>query len=120
MRKNSTIITYIRKVLATVVAAVVSTVVCAEGIADMKFSRMTSRDGLSCGVVNFVYKDSTGYVWIATNFGLNRYDGTRVKTFYNDPNDSTSLAFNAVDRIQCDYRGWLWLNQYTSLSLIHI
>ena len=119
MRKNSTIITYIRKVLATVVAAVVSTVVCAEGIADMKFSRMTSRDGLSCGVVNFVYKDSTGYVWIATNFGLNRYDGTRVKTFYNDPNDSTSLAFNAVDRIQCDYRGWLWLNQYTSYCTLN-
>lgn len=119
MRKNSTIITYIRKVLATVVAAVVSTVVCAESIADMKFSRMTSRDGLSCGVVNCVYKDSTGYVWIATNFGLNRYDGTRVKTFYNDPNDSTSLAFNAVERIQCDYRGWLWLNQYTSYCILN-
>lgn len=102
------------RIFAVTVVAVMSMAVCASGIADMKFSRMNSRDGLSCGAVNCVYKDSTGYLWIGTNFGLNRYDGTRVKTFYHDPNDSTSLAFNTVERIQCDYRGWLWLNQYTS------
>lgn len=119
MRNEQTIATGTLRMLAVAAAAVVAAVVWAGGIPDMKFSRMTSRDGLSCGVVNFVYKDSTGYVWIATNFGLNRYDGTRVKTFYNDPNDSTSLAFNAVERIQCDYRGWLWLNQYTNYCTLN-
>lgn len=88
-------------------------------IANMKFSRMTSRDGLSCGVVNCVYKDSTGYLWIGTGFGLNRYDGTRVKTYYNDPNDSTSLAFNNVERIKCDYRGYLWLSQMTAYCTLN-
>lgn len=80
-------------------------------IPDMKFARITSRDGLSCGMVNSVYKDSAGFVWIATDFGLNRYDGTRIKTYYNNPNDSTSLGFNNVDNIACDYRGHLWLSQ---------
>lgn len=105
--------------LSAVVMAAVSVAVYGSGIADMKFSRMNSRDGLSCGAVNCVYKDSTGYMWIGTGFGLNRYDGTRVKCFYHDPNDSTSLAFNAVDRIQCDYRGWLWLNLYTSYCTLN-
>lgn len=101
-----------RLVVTAVAAAIFSSAVSAEeGIADMKFSRLTSRDGLSCGVVNSVYKDSAGFLWIATAFGLNRYDGTRIKAYYSDPADSTSLAFNNIERIKCDYRGHLWISQ---------
>lgn len=100
-----------RHVVVMVLVAVCSLGCWANDIADLKFVRLTSRDGLSCGNINGVYQDSVGCIWIGTGFGLNRYDGTRVKVYYNNPNDSTSLAFNNVYSIMCDYRGHLWLSQ---------
>ena len=63
-------------------------------IPDMKFRRLDTRDGLSNSTINFLYQDSRGFVWIGTSYGLNRYDGYRFRTFYNDPNDTTTLRNN--------------------------
>jgi len=52
------------------------------GIPEMKFRRLDTRNGLSNSQVNCVYRDSRGFVWIGTVYGLNRYDGYRVKTFF--------------------------------------
>ena len=34
--------------------------------------------------ISTVYKDKSGFLWIATSNGLGRYDGSRLKTFYID------------------------------------
>ena len=44
-------------------------------IPDMKFRRLDTPDGLSSSQINNIFKDSRGYVWISTPYGLNRYDG---------------------------------------------
>ena len=44
-------------------------------IPDMKFRRLDTPNGLSSSQINCIYKDSRGYVWIGTPYGLNRYDG---------------------------------------------
>ena len=63
-------------------------------IPDMKFRRLDTRDGLSNSTINYLFQDSKGYVWIGTSYGLNRYDGYRFRTFYSDPNDTTTLRNN--------------------------
>ena len=68
-------------------------------IPDMKFRRLDTRDGLSNSTINYLFQDSKGYVWIGTSYGLNRYDGYRFRTFYSDPNDTTTLRNNYVDQI---------------------
>ena len=80
-------------------------------IPDMKFRRLDTRDGLSNSQVNCIYKDSRGFVWIGTSYGLNRYDGYRVKTFYSNRADSTSLRDNYVEHIFEAYDGKLWIKQ---------
>ena len=45
------------------------------GNPEMKFRRLDTRNGLSNSQVNCVYRDSRGFVWIGTAYGLNRYDG---------------------------------------------
>ena len=80
-------------------------------IPDVKFRRLDTRDGLSNSQVNCVYRDSRGYVWMGTAYGLNRYDGYRFKTFYSNRLDTTSMRDNYTTLIMEDFRGKLWLQQ---------
>ena len=86
-------------------------------IPDLKFRRMDTRDGLSNSTINCIYQDTKGFVWIGTSYGLNRYDGYRFRTYYSDPNDSTTLRNNYVDQIFEDAEGRLWLRQGMNYSL---
>ena len=95
--------------LLTLMVSFVLTVGAA--IDDIKFSRLDTRDGLSNSQILCVKRDSKGFVWIGTPYGLNRYDGYRIKTFYSYAKDTTTLRNNYVDEIYEAYDGKLWLKQ---------
>ena len=80
-------------------------------VPDIKFRRLDTRDGLSNSQVNCVYRDSRGFMWMGTAYGLNRYDGYRFKTFYSNKRDTTSMRDNYTDEIMEAYDGRLWLKQ---------
>ena len=86
-------------------------------IPDMKFKRLDTREGLSNSMVNSILRDSQGYVWLGTGYGLNRYDGYRVRTFFSYDQDTTTLRNNRIDEIQEGHGGRLWLNQGMNYSL---
>ena len=44
-------------------------------------STLTPEDGLSQGSNHFRFEDSRGFMWIAANDAVNRYDGSKVKVF---------------------------------------
>lgn len=73
------------------------------------FSRLDNTHGLSNNQVESIFRDSRGFMWIGTNFGLNRYDGYKVKVYKSVRNDSTSLIYNAIRDIQEDVDGNLWI-----------
>ena len=101
--------------LMTVFCLVVE--VSAGVIPDMKFKRLDTREGLSNSTVNSIIRDSRGYVWLGTGYGLNRYDGYRVRTFFSYSNDTTTLRNNRIDEIQEGYGGRLWLKQGMNYSV---
>ena len=80
-------------------------------IPDIKFRRLDTRDGLSNSQVNCIYRDSRGFVWLGTAYGLNRYDGYRIKTFFANKRDTISMRDNFTDEIMEAYDGKLWLKQ---------
>ncbi|WP_302605534.1 two-component regulator propeller domain-containing protein, partial [uncultured Muribaculum sp.] len=43
---------------------------------------------LTCGRINAMAQDSDGFIWIATENGLNRFDGWKMKYYLSDQNDS--------------------------------
>ena len=61
-----------------------------------KFRHLTTKDGLSSHFVKCIAKDSRGFMWFGTSGGLDRYDGYNIKTYNNNPNDSTSISSNSV------------------------
>jgi signal transduction histidine kinase/DNA-binding response OmpR family regulator/ligand-binding sensor domain-containing protein len=74
-----------------------------------RFKHLTVDEGLSHTDANYIAQDSKGFIWIATYFGLNRYDGYTVKKFYNN-NEPVNNAFK--NRIRCLFAGdrnQIWL-----------
>ncbi len=81
------------------------------------FHHLTPAEGLSNENVNAVVQDHYGYIWLGTNFGLNRFDGTSLKTFYARPDDSTALYDNAILSLCSDRYGRLWVGSVKGLQV---
>src|SRR5690554_3709296 len=66
------------------------------------------RSGLSDVRVHAMAKDRYGFMWIGTQRGLNRFDGSQVRQFFHDPVDSLSLMHNEVLAMTVDSQK-LWV-----------
>ena len=86
-------------------------------IPDMKFKRLDTREGLSNSQVNCTFRDSRGFMWFGTSYGLNRYDGYRMKSFYSNMRDTTTMRDNYVALIMEAWDGKLWLAQSMNYSI---
>jgi signal transduction histidine kinase/ligand-binding sensor domain-containing protein/CheY-like chemotaxis protein/HPt (histidine-containing phosphotransfer) domain-containing protein len=78
-------------------------------IRPMYFEHLTMRDGLSMSTINSILQDSQGYVWLATEAGLNRYDGYSVRQFRRERGNPHGLASDYVWSLAEDSHGDLWL-----------
>ena len=87
-------------------------------IPDLKFRRLDTRDGLSNSQILNIFRDSHGLVWIGTPYGLNIYDGYRVKTYYSNLRDTMTLRTNYVDAIFEAADGMMWLRQGMSYTVL--
>ncbi|MEM1246972.1 MAG: two-component regulator propeller domain-containing protein [Acidobacteriota bacterium] len=56
-----------------------------------RFSRLGLEDGLSQAHVSSFLQDNRGFIWLATEDGLNRYDGRSVVVYKHDSQDPSSL-----------------------------
>ncbi len=74
------------------------------------FSRITKEDGLASNNVFQISRDSTGYLWLATRNGLQRYDANRFLTFRHIPGDSTSIPQNNVSHLFIDSKSRMWIS----------
>src|SRR5215467_15590576 len=75
----------------------------------LKFTHLTTNDGLSQGYVTAILQDRRGFMWFATRDGLNRYDGNTFVVYKNNPNDPGSLSSNFLQDVIEDDHGYLWL-----------
>ena len=75
----------------------------------MYFEHLTMRDGLSQSTVNDIFQDSKGYLWLATESGLDRYDGYSMREYRRERGNEHALASDYIWSIAEDARGDLWL-----------
>ena len=85
---------------------------CASVRAEVLFisERLSSTD-ITC-----ICQDQIGYIWVGTEYGLNRFDGYRFVQYLRQPDDSTSLCDNAVTNLYCDTDGNLWVGTSKGLQ----
>ena len=73
-------------------------------------------DKLSSSMIDYITQDSYGYIWVATLYGLNRFDGYRFTHYFTDKNDSTTVQDNDITRLLVDSQHRLWIGSATGLS----
>ncbi len=77
------------------------------------FETIGIEDGLSQSRVMSIVQDTIGFLWFATQDGLNRYDGRRFKVFRSVRKDSSSLPANYISSLVVSNKGTLWIGTYT-------
>ncbi|REL33562.1 hypothetical protein DYD21_09110 [Rhodohalobacter sp. SW132] len=76
------------------------------------FRSYSIEHGLSESVVHSMLQDESGYIWLGTGFGLNRFDGVRFTQFYQEH----GLPNNRVNELFQDYRGRIWIGTDSGLA----
>jgi PAS domain S-box-containing protein len=76
---------------------------------DLPFTRLSTDEGLSQAKASYVVQDDQGFMWFATQDGLNRYDGYSFKLFVHDPGNPNSLSGVYVRSLFKDRDGVLWV-----------
>lgn len=77
--------------------------------ASINFSTLTAKDGVSSNTVYAILKDRYGFLWFATEDGLNRYDGTNFRIYRYVAGDTSSIGANHITALYEDKRGTLWV-----------
>ena len=73
-------------------------------------------DGLSQSNVTCILQDSRDFLWIATQDGLNRYDGYEFKTYKHNPANQNSISNNFINHLIEDKEGNLWIATNSGLN----
>ncbi|MEO7214753.1 two-component regulator propeller domain-containing protein [Mucilaginibacter sp.] len=74
-----------------------------------KFTRLGTSNGLSQGHVSAILKDKRGFMWFATDEGINKYDGYTFTIYKHNPEKPFSISNNFVFDVQEDRAGNLWV-----------
>ena len=76
-------------------------------IHNLYLKQLSVEDGLSQGTVTSIIADQEGFVWLATDNGLNIYDGYSIKQL---PGPNNSFLDSAIHFVKQDADGGVWIN----------
>ena len=54
----------------------------------------STNNELSSSLINQIFQDKRGFIWIATEYGLNRFDGLRFSNYHSKRNEKKTMAEN--------------------------
>ena len=73
-------------------------------------------DKVSQKTIRSMVQDEAGFIWLGTNDGLNRYDGSEMTVFRFVHGDNNCICGNQVSDIVKDKKGSLWIASATCLD----
>lgn len=75
----------------------------------LKVKQYTTAEGLSQNSINDILEDQAGYIWLASQDGLNRFNGKYFTHFRHNKSDSFSISDNFITRLILDDSGRIWM-----------
>ena len=81
-----------------------------------EFNQITEQDGLAQNYVNGFLYDKDGYLWVATEDGLNRFDGSHFDVFKSNYKKPNRLLENTTISLCEDKQGNIWVATAKGIS----
>lgn len=86
----------IRLIFYTLICISVAVSGQSQNTSALKFQNLGTNEGLSRALVRQIVRDQYGWIWVATENGLNRFDGYRFEVFRYQKDNPGSLPDNNV------------------------
>jgi len=86
----------------------------------LNFEGVDISDELSQVTIRSITQDDTGFLWLGTDDGLNRYDGHEIVEFRNNPSNKNSLCDNEVLSLVHDDDQSLWIGTANCLCRLDL
>lgn len=87
---------------------IIAFTICAKRV-DAQSGYFYNSDRVSSNLITNIIQDRQGLIWIASDRGLNKFDGYRFTAYLHNSNDPRSLLSNAVSCLFTDRDGNLWV-----------
>ena len=85
----------------------------------VNFQSLTVNEGLSNNYITNILQDSRGFIWIGTEVGLNRYDGSSIEYYNYEYGNENSLNSTYITALAEDAYGNIWVGTDGGLSIIN-
>lgn len=85
-------------------------------VSSVAFYHYGIENGLPESRIVSISQDSTGYIWLAGENGLFRFDGMRFNVFQNTYSNQSPVSFTRINTLFTDSRGTLWVGSNDGLS----
>ena len=99
----------LRRAALSLLALVLAGPVVAVEHSVMRFDRLTVADGLAQSSVMDVVQDQRGFIWFATEAGVDRFDGVRFRNYRTERGKPGSLASSFARDLEVAADGGLWV-----------
>jgi ligand-binding sensor domain-containing protein/signal transduction histidine kinase len=76
---------------------------------DIRFTHLSTEEGLSQSRVDHMLQDAQGFLWIGTYNGLNRYDGYRFQHYKPEAKNPNGMGGVYIHALFQDRSGALWI-----------
>ena len=90
----------------------------AQPLNEKDFTLYSIKEGLTDNRVTAVAQDMYGYIWAATQKGLNRFDGHLFQSFYSDTS-ATSLPEDGIVKLKWLDKEQLGVSTYSGLHIVN-
>ncbi len=83
---------------------------------NQRFAHLGLEEGLAQSSVYALLQDRQGFIWMATEAGLHRYDGYRFKIYRHDAADPRSLSDSQIFELHLARDGTIWVGTLSGLN----
>ena len=80
-----------------------------QGARQYTFTHYGVSSGLASNEATASLQDDLGFIWVATNNGLQRFDGQRYLSFRHEKDDPTTIPHNYIVQLLLDKKKNLWV-----------